>query len=183
MYVPSQAIGKEGSSAKRTLPDESAKVISKGVLLTITTTGPAVRCNSFLLSSILIAGGSGVSITAQEKSFGKEPCGAKRTRITPSRKAVMRSFAEPAVSSTPSFSFSTRCTFPMCCQPVAAAPSGLAAQSSNPTPHHFARRDMLFLTPWGWWKHYPLECLFTRRAARVAGVAMLRATAQKRMTL
>src|SRR5580704_13071563 len=156
MYVPSQAIGKEGSSARRTLPAKSAKVISRGVFLTMTTTRPAVMRSSFFPSRTLIAGGSGDSITAQEKSLGKEPCGARRTRITPSRKTVMRSLAEPAVSSTPSLRFSTCCTSPICCQPVAAALLPLIAESSRVTPHQLARRGMLSLSPWGWWKNLRL---------------------------
>jgi hypothetical protein len=63
---------------------------------------------SFGLSSILRVGGSGDSMSAQEKSFGKDPSGATRTRKTPSRKTVTRTFAVPAANSTPSFSFSTR---------------------------------------------------------------------------
>jgi hypothetical protein len=54
----------------------------------------------------------------------------------------MRSFAEPTVSSTPSFSFSTRWTFPMCCQPDAAALVMHNAQTSGPIPLHLASRDM-----------------------------------------
>jgi len=47
----------------------------------------------------LKAGGSGDSITAQEESLGKVPLGATRTRSTPSRNAVSRTFATPAVIS------------------------------------------------------------------------------------
>ena len=72
------------------------------------TVFPAAILISFWFSSTLTAGGSGDSITAQEKSLGKVPFGATRTRNTPSRNAVTRTFAVPAVSSTPSFSLSTR---------------------------------------------------------------------------
>src|SRR6266478_4172815 len=85
------------------------------------TTLPAAILISFWFSSNLTGGGWGDSITAQEKSLGKVPLGATRTRNIPSRKAVIRTFADPAASSTPSFNFSTRCTLPRCCQPCAAA--------------------------------------------------------------
>ena len=90
--------------------------------------------NCFGVSSIFTVGGSGDSITAQEESFGNAPVGARRTRKTPSRKAVMRTLAAPAVSSTPSFSFSTRWTFPTCCQPCATTAPPLRAQASRPIP-------------------------------------------------
>src|SRR5690348_1416683 len=146
MDVPSHAMGSEGSSAKRTLPAKSAKVMSSGVFLTMTTTLPTVMRSSDVLSSILTAGGSGGSITAQEKSFSKEPTGARRTRTTPSRKAVMRSFAEPAISSTPSGNLSTRCTLPICCHPAAAAGPPPTVQNNRPIPEHRTRNDMVSLT-------------------------------------
>src|SRR6266403_2901726 len=90
--------------------------------------------NCFGVSSIFTVGGSGDSITAQEESFGNAPVGARRTRKTPSRKAVMRTLAAPAVSSTPSLSFSTRWTLPTCCQPWATTAPPLRAQASRPIP-------------------------------------------------
>src|SRR5690348_6204551 len=112
----------------------------------MTMTRPSVIRSSDLLSSMLLAGGSGDSITAQEKSLGKEPRGASRTRMMPSRNAVMRSLADPAVSSTPSLSFSTRCTFPMCCQPSPAAALMPSAQNRRMLAAHLARRDMVSLS-------------------------------------
>ena len=100
----------------------------------VATKFPAVNRISFGFSSILKAGGSGDSITAQEESFGKVPLGATRTRNTPSRNTVTRTFAAPAVNSTPSFSFSTRWTLPRCCQPCAAANPLPRAEVRNPIP-------------------------------------------------
>src|SRR6266446_2022511 len=95
---------------------------------------PALIRISFRVSSILNAGGSGDAITAQEESLGKVPFGATRTRNTPSRKTVRRTFAAPAVSSTPSFRFSTRWTLPTCCQPCATASPHPTMEASTPIP-------------------------------------------------
>src|SRR6266480_1035524 len=100
----------------------------------VATTFPAVNRISFGFSSILKAGGSGDSITAQEESLGKVPFGATRTRNTPSRNTATRTFAGPAVNSTPSFSFSTRWTLPRCCQPCAAANPLPRVEARNPIP-------------------------------------------------
>src|SRR5437588_12489030 len=100
----------------------------------VATKFPAVNRISFGFSSILKAGGSGDSITAQEESLGKVPFGATRTRNTPSRNTATRTFAGPAVNSTPSFSFSTRWTLPRCCQPCAAANPLPRVEARNPIP-------------------------------------------------
>src|SRR5581483_11979013 len=70
-------------------------------------------------------------MTAQEKSLGKTPDGATRTRTIALLKAVMRTLALPARSSTPSGSFSTLVTLPMCCQPCAAAPPETTSKTQN----------------------------------------------------
>src|ERR1700674_1419168 len=111
----------------------------------VATTFPAAIRISFGFSSILKAGGSGDSITAQEESLRKVPLGATRTRNTPSRNTAMRTFAGLAVNSTPSFSFSTRWTLPRCCQPCATAIPHPRAEASSPIPMRRANPVMSIL--------------------------------------
>src|SRR6266849_4867124 len=141
----------------------------------VATTFPAVMRISFGFSSILKAGGSGDSITAQEESLGKVPLGATRTRNTPSRNTAMRTFAGPAVNSMPSFSFSRRWTLPRCCQPCAAANPLPRAEARNPIPMRRANPVMSIL-PGSEEKRRTIRCIssfrndpaphrrFTRRA-------------------
>src|SRR6266478_3492036 len=144
MRWASKAMGKVDSSARRMFPPASAKRMSKGAFWTTTVVLAAAMRTSVLESSIFTAGGCGVSITAQEKSFGKLPCGATRTRTIPSLNAVMRIFARPAVSSTPSLSFSTRCTVPRCCQPSAEACAAHRPSASRARLRRFAKTSMNF---------------------------------------
>src|SRR5215472_4274026 len=134
-------MGKRGSSASKTFPDTSEKVTSKGDLMTNTSTAPAVIFTSFCPSRIwtrLLASGKGAPARAHEKSLGKCPLGATRTRIMPLETRVIRTLALPAVSSAPSWmpslNTSTRSTLPMCCQPWASIPVLPIAQSSIPVP-------------------------------------------------
>src|SRR6266852_6909980 len=142
-------MGRVGSSARSTWPSASAKFTSRGDFCTMTTTRPVVSRSSFFASSIFTDGGSGASTTAHEESLGKVPWGATRTRITPSRKAVMRTFARPEDSSTPSLSFSTRCTAPACCQPSADAELQQAAAASSITATCRRRPALEFLPEGG----------------------------------
>src|SRR3984893_11349191 len=149
--APSHAIGRVGSSESRRRPAASAKRMSRGDFCTITVVPPARMRSSVFASSIFTGGRSGVSITAQEESLEKVPRGATRTRITPSRNAVMRTRARPAAKATPSLSFSTRSTAPTCCQPSAdaqvhqrSAPrEAKARRSTNPTIPVLPRRLIL----------------------------------------
>src|SRR6266436_2406729 len=117
---------------------------------------------SFGFSSILKAGGSGDSITAQEESLGKVPLGATRTRNTPSRNTAMRTFAGPAVNSMPSFSFSRRWTLPRCCQPCAAANPLPRAEARNPIPMRRANPVMSIL-PGSEEKRRTIRCISSFR--------------------
>src|SRR6266849_1302732 len=144
MRWASKAMGNAGSSARRVFPPVSAKRMSSGDFWTTTVVLAATMRTSVLESSIFTAGGCGGSITAQEKSFGKLPCGATRTRTIPSLNAVMRTFARPAVSSTPSLSFSTRCTVPRCCQPSAEGCGAHRPSASRARLRRFAKTSMNF---------------------------------------
>src|ERR1700686_3831866 len=84
-------------------------------------------------------------MTAHEESAGKLPLGATRTRTMPSRNAVMRTLASPAVSSRPSESFSTCCTFPRCCQPCAPAAAQAIAENRNPAKARCTNANIIFL--------------------------------------
>src|ERR1700687_2234088 len=147
------------------------------------TTFPALIRISFWLSSILKAGGSGDSITAQEESLGKVPLGATRTRNTPSRNTVMRTFAAPAVISTPSFSFSTRWTLPRCCQPCPTAIPQPRAETSRPIPMRRAN-PIISILPGREEKRRTIACVFYlgRNDAAPPRRIKLRATVRKTQT-
>src|SRR6266404_7234064 len=85
-------------------------------------------------------------MTAQDESLGKLPRGTTRTRKTLSLKTVMRTLARPAVSSTPSFNFSTRCTAPMCCQPWAQTPVAQNAKASKDRAERLAKKSMKIIS-------------------------------------
>src|SRR5882762_9230429 len=120
--------------------------MSKGDFWTSTEPLPTVIFSSFLESTRLGTGGCGVPMTAQDESLGKLPRGATRTRITLSLNAVIRTLARPAVSSTPSFSFSTRCTAPMCCQPWAQTPVAQNAKASKDRAERLAKKSIKIIS-------------------------------------
>src|ERR1051326_4929891 len=79
---------------------------------------------------------------AQDESVGNTPCGATRTRMVVSLNAVIRIFARPAVSSTPSRILSTCWTAPICCQPCASAGKLESENQNKIRAQRFVRANM-----------------------------------------